>query len=184
MTTPRGQHPRPGIRFHRSQIPPDETTVKDAIPITTVPRTLFDLATVLNPPSAPPGHQERKSGARKAPGRRQPHQERPRGDVYRLRGQARLPRPETNVYVEGFEVDAVWREQRVIIEVDGWETHRTRAAFERDREKSRVLQARGWRCVPVTFLQLRDASQEVASDVRRLLATTARTLAAERTLAA
>ncbi len=97
---------------------------------------------------------------------------------------ARLPRPETNVYVEGFEVDAVWREQRVIIEVDGWETHRTRAAFERDREKSRVLQARGWRCVPVTFLQLRDASQEVASDVRRLLATTARTLAAERTLAA
>jgi very-short-patch-repair endonuclease len=82
---------------------------------------------------------------------------------------AGLPRPETNVYIEGIEVDCVWRAQRVIIEIDSWEIHRTRAAFERDREKSRILQAAGRRCVPITYLQLKHASSEVASDVRRLL---------------
>jgi very-short-patch-repair endonuclease len=75
------------------------------------------------------------------------------------------------VLVEGLEVDCVWRTERVVIEVDSWEFHRTRAAFERDREKSRILQAAGWRCVPVTYLQLKHASREVARDVRRLLAT-------------
>jgi Protein of unknown function (DUF559) len=87
-----------------------------------------------------------------------------------------LPRPETNAFIEGCEVDCVWREQRLVIEVDGWQTHNTRAAFERDREKSRILQAAGWRCVPVTYLQLRYAPREVARDVRRLLG--AATLAA------
>ena len=66
-------------------------------------------------------------------------------------------------------MDCVWRNQRVIIEVDSWEIHRTRAAFERDREKSRILQAAGWRCVPITYLQLEHTSEAVASDVRRLL---------------
>jgi very-short-patch-repair endonuclease len=89
----------------------------------------------------------------------------------RFAAEAGLPRPETNVFIEGFEVDCVWREQRLVIEVDGWETHRTRAAFERDREKLRILQAARWRCVPVTFLQLRDDYRVLARDVRRLLAT-------------
>jgi hypothetical protein len=39
----------------------------------------------------------------------------------------------------------------------------------RDREKSRILQAAGWRCVPVTYLQLEHASAEVPRDLRRLL---------------
>ena len=69
-------------------------------------------------------------------------------------------------------MDCVWRSERVVIEVDSWEFHRTRAAFERDREKSRVLQAAGWRCVPVTYLQLAHASREVSRDVRRLLSGT------------
>ena len=87
----------------------------------------------------------------------------------RFADKAGLPRPDTNVHIEGIEVDCVWRKQRVIIEVDSWEIHRTRAAFERDREKSRILQAAGWRCVPVTYLQLKHTSEAVASDVRRLL---------------
>ena len=57
----------------------------------------------------------------------------------------------------------------MIIEVDSWEVHRTRAAFERDRDRSRILQAGGRRCVPVTYLQLEYTSAEVARDVRRLL---------------
>lgn len=80
-----------------------------------------------------------------------------------------FPQPATNVVIEGFEVDCVWRRQRVIIEVDGWATHRTRAAFERDRERSRVLQAAGWRCVAVTDRQLQLRPQEVARDLRGML---------------
>ncbi len=38
---------REPIRFHRRQLPPDEVTVERGIPVTTVPRTLFDLASVL-----------------------------------------------------------------------------------------------------------------------------------------
>jgi len=87
----------------------------------------------------------------------------------RLADRTGLPRPDTNVMIEGFEVDCVWREQRLVVEVDGWATHGTRAAFERDREKSRILQAAGWRCVPVTFLQLRDTPHEVERDIRRMI---------------
>src|SRR6185295_7457789 len=39
----------PGIRIHTSPIPPDEITSVQAIPVTTVPRTLFDLASTLPP---------------------------------------------------------------------------------------------------------------------------------------
>lgn len=204
VTVARRRRPRPGIRFHRSRLPPDEVTVEDGIPVTTVPRTLFDLATVLNP-----RQQERAVNEAEVlrlwdelslddlldryPGRRGTrnvraalHKRRAgasftRSDLEEMfvafADEARLPRPETNVLIEGFEVDCVWCEQKLVIEIDGWETHRTRAAFERDREKSRVLQARGWRCVSVTFLQLRDAPSEVARDVRHLLGV-ARTLAA------
>jgi predicted transcriptional regulator of viral defense system len=49
VTTPRRQHPRRGIQFHRSSLPSDEVTINDGIPVTTVPRTLFDLAAVLRP---------------------------------------------------------------------------------------------------------------------------------------
>jgi hypothetical protein len=40
---------RPGMRVHRSSLPPDEVTTERGIPVTTVPRTLLDLATVLKP---------------------------------------------------------------------------------------------------------------------------------------
>jgi hypothetical protein len=203
VTAPRKRRPRGAIEFHRWTLPADETTTHDGIPITTPPRTLLDLATVLDVRALERAINEaevlrlwdelslddllqryrRRPGTknvRAALDRRKAGASLTRSDLEELfvafADKAGLPRPATNVYVEGLEVDCVWRAQRVVIEVDGWETHRTRAAFERDREKSRILQAAGWRCVPVTYLQLRDASREVARDVRRLLG--AATLAA------
>jgi very-short-patch-repair endonuclease len=75
------------------------------------------------------------------------------------------------VITAGFEVDCVWRRERVIVELDSWRSHGTRAAFERDRERSRILQAAGWRCIGVTWRQLLEAPDEVARDVRRMMAT-------------
>lgn len=55
-----------------------------------------------------------------------------------------LPRPLTNAIVDGMEVDAVWREERVAVELDGWEFHRHRAAFQNDRDKANALTTAGW----------------------------------------
>ena len=203
VTVPRQRRSRRTIVFHHSVLPPDETTIHHGIPITTVPRTLFDLAATIDQRQLELAINEaeikrlwdelslddllyrypRRPGTvnvRAALGKRRAGASLTRSDLeemfIRFADEAGLPRPETNVLVEGLEVDCVWRAARLVLEVDGWETHRTRAAFERDREKSRILQAAGWRCVPVTYLQLRDTSEEVRRDVRRMLA--AATLAA------
>lgn len=78
-----------------------------------------------------------------------------------------LPRPETNTVVEGFEVDAAWREAKLIVELDGFATHGTRKAFERDRKRDRRLQAAGWRVIRLTWQQL--AEPELAAELRTLL---------------
>ena len=48
VTIDRQLRPRPDLRFHRSYLPTDEMTTHDGIPVTTVPRTLFDLAGVVS----------------------------------------------------------------------------------------------------------------------------------------
>jgi predicted transcriptional regulator of viral defense system len=84
-----------------------------------------------------------------------------------------LPRPRVNLGVEArgrwFECDLVWRSQRLIVELDGRATHRTAAAFERDRARDRALQATGWRVVRITWRQLHDEDARVAADLRALL---------------
>jgi Protein of unknown function (DUF559) len=83
-----------------------------------------------------------------------------------------LPRPETGVLIEIgnqlLECDCVWREQRLIVELDGRKYHDTAIAFERDRVRDRLLLAAGWHVVRVTWSQVRDAGALLA-DLRRLL---------------
>jgi very-short-patch-repair endonuclease len=79
-----------------------------------------------------------------------------------------LPLPATNAHVEGYEVDAVWRAQRLAVELDGWTDHQTRRAFEQDRERDRALTAAGWRVIRVTHRQLAERPDRVLSTLRRL----------------
>ena len=58
-----------------------------------------------------------------------------------------MPRPQLNVSVEGREVDMVWG--RVLVELDSWKFHGTRAAFERDRERDVTLRLKGY--IPLRF---------------------------------
>lgn len=84
-----------------------------------------------------------------------------------------LPRPRLNAAIavcgRFFEADCVWDEQRLIVELDGHAVHGTRRAFERDRERDRLLQSAGWRVVRITWRQLRDDAPALIADLRRLL---------------
>lgn len=86
---------------------------------------------------------------------------------------ARLPAPSVNVRIETragpLEVDFCWRERRLIVEVDGFETHGTRTAFERDRERGRLLAEAGWQ-PPLRFSWRQVvADTAVRTTLRRLL---------------
>lgn len=84
-----------------------------------------------------------------------------------------LPRPRFNVDMalrgRFFEVDVLWADQRVIVELDGRESHGTNLAFEKDRERDRLLMTEGWRVIRVTWRQLRDDAPGVLFDLRKLL---------------
>jgi very-short-patch-repair endonuclease len=85
-----------------------------------------------------------------------------------------LPRPRRNAHVavggQFFEVDCLWAEQRLIVELDGRAVHGTEMAFEGDRRKDRLLIADGWRVTRVTWRQLRDEASAVVADLRLMLA--------------
>jgi hypothetical protein len=83
-----------------------------------------------------------------------------------------IPPPETNVpiWVGGRKrvVDCLWREARVVAELDGRDAHTREIAFEEDRARDRTLTAADWRPVRVTSAQLRFHAAELAQDLLRL----------------
>ena len=83
---------------------------------------------------------------------------------------AGLPRPLVNHPVQGFEADFVFPEQRVLVETDSWQHHRSRDSFERDRRRDAVHAAAGWRTLRFTWRQIEDEPQTVAAAVRAALA--------------
>ena len=85
-----------------------------------------------------------------------------------------IPRPQVNAQVEGFEVDFVWPDARLIVETDGRSYHATPEAFERDRARDARLTAAGWRVVRFTERQVREEAGAVADLLRILLGLSAR----------
>jgi predicted transcriptional regulator of viral defense system len=96
-----------------------------------------------------------------------------------------LPLPEVNVWVplpgEEIEVDFLWREQRLIVEVDGFETHRTRQAFQRDRRRDQLLRLHGWEVIRFTWDDVTRRPSHVANVIRTLLHTDGRVAVDNRT---
>lgn len=79
--------------------------------------------------------------------------------VLGLLRKAAAPRPETNVRVGDLEVDFYWPSQRIAVEVDGFEFHRSREAFENDRRRGAILAGRGVCAVRVTWRQIERAPE-------------------------
>ena len=75
-----------------------------------------------------------------------------------------------NVRIDRFEVDFLWRPQRLIVEVDGWESHGTRSAFEEDRARDVRLKLDGYDVVRFTWRQVTSGGAAVARTLRTLLA--------------
>jgi predicted transcriptional regulator of viral defense system len=88
---------------------------------------------------------------------------------------AGLPQPEVNTFVmldDGdppIRGDFVWRAQRVIVETDGFGTHKTRQAFERDRRNSRRLLVARWKPIRTTWRQLEHEPRDVVAAAAALM---------------
>jgi very-short-patch-repair endonuclease len=135
---------RHGIRVHRSSsLPRDEVTSRSRIAVTTQARTIADLRRV-----ATKGEVRRATRAAEFKGLPLNHVkiDRTRSDLERdlleLCRRHRLPLPEVNVKIGPFTADFLWREQRLVVETDGWHAHRGRQAFLDDRERDAYFRLR------------------------------------------
>lgn len=191
-----GRVRRDGIRLHRSStLIAEDVTTHRGIPVTTIARTLLDVAATLTAPSLARTVEQTEIrrlfdlAAVEEALARNPHH--PGGkrlrralELYRHDELTRseletaflalcdahaIPRPLVNHIVEGKEVDFFWPEQRLIVETDGRSTHLTRAAFERDRERDARLVVLGYRVLRFTDLQVRLAGSVVAETLRAVL---------------
>jgi very-short-patch-repair endonuclease len=85
----------------------------------------------------------------------------------------RLPLPRFNDWIflgpKRYQVDCHWPHLRQIVELDGWQGHSTRSAFQDDRARDRALHAAGYSVIHLTWNQLRDEPESIAADLRALL---------------
>ena len=173
---------RPGIRVHRVRdLDRRDIRKLGRIPITSPARTILDLAAVVGPRELEQALAEayarrlaRRSElvsllARRPsrPGTRALRALLDDGTPALTRSQAEdrllaliraaeLPQPEVNVRIGRHEVDFMWRDQRLVVEVDGFAFHSSRAAFERDRRRDSELSSQGFRVTRVTWRQIVD----------------------------
>ncbi len=80
-----------------------------------------------------------------------------------------LASPLVNARVGRYEVDFLWPREQVIVEMDGFQWHSDKTAFERDRERDAELQAAGYRVIRVTWRQLSRDPDAVIHRIARVL---------------
>ena len=84
---------------------------------------------------------------------------------------ADLPVPEVNAKIGNYTADFLWREQKVIVELDGYDYHRGRAAFERDHERDAEHQRMGYLVIRVTGRQLNREPETLLVRIATAIAT-------------
>jgi very-short-patch-repair endonuclease len=186
---------RRGITLHEGAIFQQDRTLVAEIPVTSVARTLFDLAEVVDERrlayafeeadrlrllelSALDAVCERGHGRRAlrpirrltAAARMPEETQSPLEDrVLELCERYDLPSPVTGARVLGHEVDALWPVEKLIVEADSWRYHGNREAFERDRARDPAMQIEGYRVIRLTHRRLNEEAEAIASEIRRLL---------------
>jgi very-short-patch-repair endonuclease len=178
------------VRVHRTQaLHPADATRHHGVPVTSPQRTLLDLATVLAPTELARAVEDaivqrlvtthslneqfrrypRHGGVRALRDAARPEPARTRSEAERrlleLIRAARLPEPRTNARAGGYEVDLLWPEAGLVVEVDGYAFHSTRSAFERDRRRDADLHAAGYVVLRVTWRQVVDEPAALVSSL-------------------
>jgi very-short-patch-repair endonuclease len=183
LPSARIHHPR---RLH--------TTLHRGLPITTVPQTLLDFAAL-----APEDRVRRalaeadyrrlvrlgdvravlgrghpgSANLRRAMAIHQPELARTRSELEQsflaLCARHRIPSPRLNVMVAGLMVDALWPDQRVIVELDGARNHSSSAQIHRDRERDLRLRALGYLILRYSYHQVTRKASQVATDLTAAL---------------
>jgi very-short-patch-repair endonuclease len=190
-----GPSRRDGIWIHRARLHPEDRTSHDDIPVTTVARTLFDYAEVVDFQRLEYAWEEADrlkllrlrevehvcergygrralkpirrllAEARAVARTRSPLEDRFQGFCRHFD----LPPHSTNVDVLGKEVDVLWSAAKLIVELDSWEFHSHRAAFQRDRARDTRLLVAGYRTIRVTHDRLDREASALAGEIRELL---------------
>jgi very-short-patch-repair endonuclease len=142
-----GRRKREGIRLHyRIDLGPREVTSRRNIPVTTPERTKRDMGWTT---------------------------ETTRSDLERkflalLRAHD-LPLPDVNARIGPYAVDFLWRDRRLVVELDSYAYHSDRATFTTDRARDRYLHARGIRTARVSDDELDQSPAAVATSLQALL---------------
>jgi very-short-patch-repair endonuclease len=171
------------LRFHRLGLPPDEITRRDGLRVTTIERTLFDIAATgadirrfaqeaiakrLTSQRKLKAFAARHRGERGAPAIRkvagEPHT---RSDLerrfLRFLSEHGLPQPISNHPIGPYDADCYWPEYELVVEVDE-DAHKIK--FEEDRARDRYFVGLGLRVMRVTEDALRDPAT-LRQEVRR-----------------
>lgn len=173
----------------------DERTSLRGIPITASGRTLVDLASVIGcrdlERAVARAERERLIDGEELPALIARYKGRPGAPMLRavlaagsgplltrseaeaeflmLVRKARLPTPEANVAIEGFEIDFLWRAEGIAVEVDGYRYHSSRPRFESDRRRMTYLAAHGISVISLTWRQIVDEGMATAVQLGQAL---------------
>jgi very-short-patch-repair endonuclease len=197
VTAPRGCKPKPGITVHRTRlIHPDDRSLVDGLPVTSVARTLVDLADVLNERRLAAAVNEAEvrrvfdlraieKTLSRLPGRRGQYRLKRVLAAYteapgyttneaeqlflRLCSHHGLPNPQ-RIVTAGYELDFYWPDTRLAIEIDGGAFHRTRQAFHEDRRRDRRLAGLGIQVARVPWRDLTDGELELVAELKAIRA--------------
>jgi very-short-patch-repair endonuclease len=189
------RHRRPtGVRVHRCRsIDRRDSTTWRGVPVTNVPRTLVDLAAVLEPPelarafhqavvrhkTKPPAVERVLRRRHNWPGSRELRRviwggepvslSKLESSFMALLRDARLSLPRTNIPVGAYYVDCRWPETRLTVELDSYAYHGTRHAWEHDRHREREARARGDEFRRYTWRDVVEDTEPTLADLRALL---------------
>jgi very-short-patch-repair endonuclease len=201
VTVPHATRSSELIRRHVSEVAGDERAEREGIPVTSVPRTIFDLAAAepLDVVKALLREMEFKElwdrlslghlverypgrrGIRKVTAALEGLKDEPVGEQKSTLEERfapfcrrhRLPLPRFNHPIEAgdktFQVDCHWPGTNQIVELDGWQAHKSRSAFREDKARDRRLVTAGYTVTHLTWNQLDDEPEAIASDRRVLL---------------
>ena len=196
VTVPTRRHAKAAMHLHFARFADEDCTFLEGIPATSLARTLLDLAATVSTTRLDRAIERAEGralfdlravdallarvGGHRGAGRLRralaiyrddpafirSRLERRFRDLVRRSG---LPTPSMNFQEGEYQLDAYWQRERFAVELDVYETHGSRAAFESDRMRQENLKLRGIEMIRVTGPRLKREPKNVIERLARLL---------------